>query len=61
MKTIETKLEDYHQQRLAYRAMVSVLKEVILSLETLGEDGWSEAPHLLRICRGAVKLGEDAP
>lgn len=36
-------------------AMECALRQVISSLETLGEDGWSEAPYLLRECRKALE------
>ncbi len=29
----------------------TVIADVLSSLETLGEDGWSEAPYLLHECR----------
>ena len=32
------------------------LREVIDALEHLGIDGWSEAPHLLSVCRKAMKF-----
>jgi hypothetical protein len=31
------------------------LRQVISSLEELGEDGWSEVPYLLRECRWALE------
>ena len=34
--------------------ILSALRETQNSLETLGEDGWSEAPHLLRLVRAAI-------
>jgi hypothetical protein len=37
------------------------LNEVIDALKTLGEDGWSEAPNLLRVCRKARSWPHDPP
>jgi hypothetical protein len=39
---------------IAIAAMECALRQVIKSLETLGEDGWSEAPYLLQECRKAL-------
>jgi hypothetical protein len=39
---------------IATAKMECALRQVISSLETLGDDGWSEAPYLLRECRRAL-------
>lgn len=38
--------------------LIAALGEVISSFETLGVDGWSEAPHLMNICRAAITKAE---
>ena len=41
----------------ALQAAVLALEEVQSSLRTLGEDGWSDAPHLLRVVGDALREG----
>lgn len=42
------------KERATNAELVAALREVVSSLETLGEDGWSDAPHLMSVCRAAI-------
>jgi hypothetical protein len=43
-----------HKAKRQIAEMKSALQQVISSLETLGRDGWSEAPYPLQECRKAL-------
>jgi hypothetical protein len=49
-------IEEIYRKQAENEQLRAALTQVISSLETLGEDGWSDAPYLLRACRKALKI-----